>query len=174
MQIDILTCDLYLQSSDFFDSVLSLQNDLEEGFLSSFEEDNNISSDADHSDEVLSPRSYSSESDKNSTSSSLDITDVEWYTNLYVNFCQGTNCIELFSAPVLNNVDGIDDKLLLSFLDRISQGNNSEDEPVVNSPSPVVVSAPMPTPKTTKILIQNPSNKKCIAKPIATASKLRS
>lgn len=74
---------LYLQSSDFFDSVLSLQNDLEEGFLSGFEEDNNISSDADHSDEVLSPRSYSSESDKNSTSSSLDITDVEWYTILF-------------------------------------------------------------------------------------------
>lgn len=143
-----------LMSSDFFDSVLSLQNDLEEGFLSGFEEDNNISSDADHSDEVLSPRSYSSESDKNSTSSSLDITDVE-------------------CAPALNNVDGIDDKLLLSFLDTISQGNNSEDEPVVNSPSPVIVSAPMPTPKTTKILIQNPSNKKCIAKPMATATQLR-
>ncbi|XP_050314420.1 cyclic AMP-responsive element-binding protein 3-like protein 2 [Anthonomus grandis grandis] len=144
-----------LMSSEFFDSVLSLENDLEDGFLSSFDEDNNMSSDASHSDashsdDVLSPRSYYSESDKNSTYSSEN-ADVD-------------------PSQVLNTIDDLDDPMLLSFLDNIAQ-DEAKPIPVVAIPQNPLS---LPTaPKTTKILIQNPSNKKCIAKPLSNASQLR-
>ncbi|XP_066158843.1 CREB-H transcription factor homolog let-607-like [Euwallacea fornicatus] len=146
-----------LMSSEFFDSVLSLENDLEDGFLSNFEDDNNLSSDASHSDEVLSPRSFYSESDKNSTSS-LEASDT--FT-------------EVEPASLLENINGLDDPVLLSFLDTITLPKESKNVSVSNTPSPVVLQSPISTPRTTKMLIQNPSNKKCIAKPMATATQLR-
>ncbi|XP_066255244.1 CREB-H transcription factor homolog let-607-like isoform X2 [Euwallacea similis] len=146
-----------LMSSEFFDSVLSLENDLEDGFLSNFEDDNNLSSDASHSDEVLSPRSFYSESDKNSTSS-LEASDTFTETE---------------PASILENIDGLDDPVLLSFLDTITLPKESKNVSVINTPSPVVLQSPSSTPRTTKMLIQNPSNKKCIAKPMATATQLR-
>lgn len=68
-----------MQSSEFFDSVLSLENNLEDGFFSNFEDDINLSSDvSSHTDEVLSPRSLYSESDKNS--SCTEILDESYVT----------------------------------------------------------------------------------------------
>ncbi|ENN74320.1 hypothetical protein YQE_09291, partial [Dendroctonus ponderosae] len=141
-----------LMSSEFFDSVLSLENDLEEGFLSNFEDDNNMSSDASHSDDVLSPESYYSESDKNSTYSAEN-NDNE-------------------ATSVLNNIDGIDDPILLSFLDTITQQQDTKQIAAAKSPASGVL--PQRTPRATKILIQNPSNKKCIAKPISNATLRKS
>ncbi|KAH1029856.1 hypothetical protein HUJ05_003013 [Dendroctonus ponderosae] len=141
-----------LMSSEFFDSVLSLENDLEEGFLSNFEDDNNMSSDASHSDDVLSPESYYSESDKNSTYSAEN-NDNE-------------------ATSVLNNIDGIDDPILLSFLDTITQQQDTKQISASKSPASGVL--PQRTPRATKILIQNPSNKKCIAKPISNATLRKS
>lgn len=136
-----------LMSSEFFDSVLSLENNLEDSFLSNFEEDINLSSDASHSEEVLSPQSYYSESDKNSTYSMENMDE---------------------SSSVINSIDGLDDRLLLSFLDPISN-EEIKEVPIIKTPAPVVSS----TQKPTKILIQNPSNKKFIAKPIINATHIK-
>ncbi|XP_076261989.1 uncharacterized protein LOC143197428 [Rhynchophorus ferrugineus] len=130
-----------LLSSEFFDSVLSMENNLDDGFLSNFEDDFNMSSDASHIDEVLSPQSYYSESDKNSIYSAENTDD---------------------SSSVINGIDGLDDTILLSILDPLG---NQETKELVKSP---VVNSQKPT----KILIQNPSNKKFIAKPL-NATQLR-
>lgn len=55
-------------SSDFFDSVLSLENNIDQDFLPNLEDDIRILSDSNSQiDEVLSPQSFYSESDKNSS-----------------------------------------------------------------------------------------------------------
>lgn len=134
-----------LMSSEFFDSVLSLENNLEDGFFSTFEDDINLSSDvSSHTDEVLSPRSLYSESDKNST------------------------CTETLdeSASVLSSIDGFDDPMLMSLLEPIP---NVQFE---TQSVPAIVKTPVhKTP--TKILIQNPNNKKFIAKPMINASQIK-
>nr|CAI5823545.1 unnamed protein product [Callosobruchus analis] len=132
-----------LMSSDFFDSVLSLENNMDDGFLSALEDDINLSSDtSSHIDEVLSPQSFYSESDKNSLSST-DYVDVDDSTNL-------------------QNIDNFDDPLLMSLLNSIPDCK------------PEVVSVPASAEKQpTKILIQNPNNKKFIAKPIIDTTQLK-
>lgn len=52
-----------------------MENNLDDGFLSNLEDDFNMSSDASHIDEVLSPQSYYSESDKNSIYSAENTDD---------------------------------------------------------------------------------------------------
>lgn len=119
------------------------------GFLSNFEDEVNMSSDASHSDEVLSPESYYSESDKNSTYSTENTDD---------------------STSVLNGIDGLDDTILLSICNPVTSSNDAKQMPVVATPVPVATAPPQ---KPTKILIQNPSNKKFIAKPILNATHLK-
>ncbi|XP_018565756.1 cyclic AMP-responsive element-binding protein 3-like protein 1 [Anoplophora glabripennis] len=134
-----------LMSSEFFDSVLSLENNLEDGFFSNFEDDINLSSDvSSHTDEVLSPRSLYSESDKNST------------------------CTETLdeSASVLSSIDGFDDPMLMSLLEPIP---NVQFE--AQSVPAIVKTTIQKQP--TKILIQNPNNKKFIAKPMINASQIK-
>lgn len=143
-----------LLSSEFFDSVLCMENNLmdlmdDTGFLSNFEDEVNMSSDASHSDEVLSPESYYSESDKNSTYSTENTDD---------------------STSVLNGIDGLDDTILLSICNPVTSSNDAKQMPVVATPVPVATAPPQ---KPTKILIQNPSNKKFIAKPILNATHLK-
>ncbi|KAL1493353.1 hypothetical protein ABEB36_011422 [Hypothenemus hampei] len=135
-----------LMSSEFFDSVLSLENDLEEKFLTNFEDDNNLSSsDTSHSDGGLSPQSFCSESDKNSTCST-DNTDID--------------------SNVVNIIDSLDDPEFLSFFDTIKTQQIEKAPPQVAKP----ILGPT---RATKILIQNPSNKKCITKPMSNATQLR-
>ncbi|XP_028133695.1 uncharacterized protein LOC114328909 [Diabrotica virgifera virgifera] len=130
-----------LMSSEFFDSVLSLENNMDDEFFPNFEEDVNLSSDASSNvDEVLSPQSYYSESDKNSS------------------------CLENYddTSTILGNIDGFDE--LMSILDPIP------DVPVKEEIKPVTV-PPTPVQKLpTQILIQNPNNKKCIARPMITTT----
>ncbi|CAG9759823.1 unnamed protein product [Ceutorhynchus assimilis] len=137
-----------MMSSEFFDSVLSLQNDLDDGFLSAFEDENNMYSDASHNEEVLSPQSYYSESDKNSNCSTEN-TDTD--------------------TSGITTIDGLDDPTILSFLDTITQQPQEvKDIPVIHPITPAVS-----PPRFRKIVIQNPNNKKCIAKPLINATQLR-
>ncbi|XP_060516423.1 CREB-H transcription factor homolog let-607-like [Cylas formicarius] len=145
----LLNCDeTELMTSDFFDSVLSLENNLEEDtFFTNLDEDVNILNDNSQSDGVLSPQSYCSESDKNSTYSTENIDE---------------------STSTINSIDGFDDPIFLSLLDPASsQQMESKNIPVIKS-SPITT-----LQKPTKILIQNPSNKKFIAKPILSAAHLK-
>ncbi|CAH2004121.1 unnamed protein product [Acanthoscelides obtectus] len=132
-----------LMSSEFFDSVLSLENNMEDGFLSALEDDINLSSDtSSHMDEVLSPQSFYSESDKNSLSS--------------------TDYVDLDDSANVHNIDNFDDPLLMSLLESLPETK------------PEVISVPAPVEKQpTKILIQNPNNKKFIAKPIVDTTQLK-
>ncbi|VEN58364.1 unnamed protein product [Callosobruchus maculatus] len=143
MDVSLNYDDSGLMSSEFFDSVLSLENNMEDGFLSALEDDINLSSDtSSHIDEVLSPQSFYSESDKHSLSST-EYVDVDDSTNLH-------------------NIDNFDDPLLMSLLDSIPDCK------------PEVVSVPVSAEKQpTKILIQNPNNKKFIAKPIVDTTQLK-
>ncbi|CAH0562360.1 unnamed protein product [Brassicogethes aeneus] len=121
-----------LMSSDFFDSVLSLENNLDEGFFPNFEDDVNLSSDSSsHMDEVLSPQSLYSESEKSSTST--DILEDQ--------------------GSMINGLDTFEDPILMSFM-----------EPINNKTS---------KNKPTKILIQNPNNKKSISKPILQNAQIK-
>ncbi|KAG5885883.1 hypothetical protein JTB14_019145 [Gonioctena quinquepunctata] len=146
MDVSLNCDDPELMSSEFFDSVLSLENNMDDEFFSKFEDDINLSSDASsHLDEVLSPRSYSSESDKNS---------------LYAE-----NLDE--SGTLLGTVDGFDDSLLMSMLEP-TQDFQVKTEPQVIKPPDIPIQK-----KPTQILIQNPNNKKFISKPMISASQLK-
>lgn len=129
-----------LMSSEFFDSVLSLENNMDDGFLSNLDDDINLSSDASsHMDEVLSPESFYSESDKNSS------------------------CTEnLDESASLNNIDTLDDPLLQQLLDSVPEIKTEN-----LTPPQAIEKQP------TRILIQNPNNKKFIAKPLISASQLK-
>lgn len=138
-----------LMSSEFFDSVLSLENNLEASIFYNFEDDINsdinLSSDgSSHIDEGFSPRSLYSESDKNSS------------------------CTENIdeSTSVLNTIDGFDDPFLMSLLEPVP---NVQIE-THNVPATLKPASQKPP---TKILIQNPNNKKFIAKPMISASQLK-
>ncbi|KAJ8967281.1 hypothetical protein NQ317_001951 [Molorchus minor] len=121
-----------LMSSEFFDSVLSLENNLEDGFLSTFDDDINLSSDtSSHMDEVLSPQSLYSESDKNSS-----------FLMVWMNH---------FLMSLLEPVQGVR----------------------IETPNVPALIKPTLQKQPTKILIQNPNNKKFIAKPMITASQFK-
>lgn len=125
-------------SSEFFDSILSLENNMDQDFLSGLEDEIQISSDSNSQiDEVLSPQSFYSESDKNSsyTENSDDLT---------------FNTHEYESTFSLQESAGIEAK---------------EDS----------IQALLTPQKTeTKIYIQNPNNKKIIAKSILSAQQFNS
>ncbi|CAH1119369.1 unnamed protein product [Phaedon cochleariae] len=147
MDVSLNCDDPELMSSEFFDSVLSLENNMDDVFFSKLEDDINLSSDvSSHLDEVLSPQSYYSESDKNSTSmESLDE-----------------------SGTVLGSMDQFDDTLLMSMFD------SAPEYPVTVKKEPEIVQVTTPVQKQpTQILIQNPNNKKCISKPMLTASQIK-
>nr|XP_023015363.1 cyclic AMP-responsive element-binding protein 3-like protein 3-A isoform X1 [Leptinotarsa decemlineata] len=149
MDVSLNCDDPELMSSEFFDSVLSLENNMDDEFFSKFEDDINLSSDASsHLDEVLSPQSYTSESDKNS-SYMENIED---------------------SRTILDSVNEFDESLLMSLI------GPSDDQFIKTEPEIAPTSTPS-TPvqkKTTQILIQNPNNKKFISKPLINASHLKS
>lgn len=122
-----------LMSSDFFESVRSLENNLDDLFPINFDDDLHLSSDASCiTDDVLSPQSFSSESERSSsTSETLDE-----------------------SASLINGLDNND--VLMSFWDPV------HDIKIESQPAPPVKTQTKPT----KIFIQNPNNKKIIAKPL--------
>ncbi|XP_056636662.1 cyclic AMP-responsive element-binding protein 3-like protein 3 [Diorhabda sublineata] len=136
-----LSCDnSELMSSEFFDSVLSLENNMDDEFFPNFEDDINVSSDASSNvDEVLSPRSFYSESDKNSS------------------------CIEGYddTSTILGNIEGFHE--LISILDPTPEQPVKEIPPVT---APNTLLSKLPT----QILIQNPNNKKCISKPMISTT----
>lgn len=124
-------------SSEFFDSVLSLENNMDHDFFASLDDNIQISSDSNsNSDDVLSPRSLYSESDKNS------------YTE---------NSDEL----VLNNEDGFYD---LNFL--------PSDTPIIEKKLQTKQHTLVPPKTETKLFIQNPNNKKIIAKSLFDTTQL--
>lgn len=127
-------------SSEFFDSVLSLENNMDQDFLSSLEDDVQISSDSSsHTDEVLSPQSFYSESDKNSS-----------YT-------------ENSDEVAVNNEE-------LFFESSFVPTENPTVE-IKEDSNPQILK----TQKTeTKLFIQNPNNKKIIAKSIIDNTQLNS
>lgn len=126
-------------SSEFFDSVLSLENNMDQDFLSSLEDDIQISSDSSsHIDEVLSPRSVYSESDKNSS------------------FTENS------------------DEIVIPSDDLFESTISSPEHPVIESNlnlSQFSLPSQKPEPK---FFIQNPNNKKIIAKSFIDTTQLNS
>lgn len=119
-------------SSEFFDSVLSLENNMDHGFLSSLEDNIQISSDS-HMEEVLSPQSFYSESDKNSS-----------YT-------------ENSDETLVNNEDIFFESTL-----------SPPEVPIIEANIQHSIN---PQKTETKLFIQNPNNKKIIAKSIVNSTQ---
>ncbi|XP_019872604.2 cyclic AMP-responsive element-binding protein 3 isoform X2 [Aethina tumida] len=138
--MDVLSNDNpELLTSEFFDSVFSMEN-IDSGLFPNFDDDVNLSSDSSsHIDEVLSPQSFYSESEKSSIS---------------------TDAID-DAGSMINSIDSLDDPILMSFLEPTQN---------VQVETPVVVKPPV---KPTKILIQNPNNKRVIAKPITQPTQIK-
>lgn len=122
MDVSLNCEDPELMSSEFFDSVLSLENNMDDEFssefLSNLDEDINLSSDTSSNvDEVLSPQSFYSESDKTSS-------------------CDET-------TTILGNIDGFDE--LMSMLDPIPEYQVKEPPPPVTVqklPTQIVIQNP--------------------------------
>lgn len=138
-------------TSEFFDSVLSLENNMEENFLPIFEDDKNVCNDdlnifsdtSSHLDDVLSPNS---DSDQNS--------------------------LESLDDSIISSVDALDDPFLLSLLE--TQNFETAPEvaikPEISETKPLFVKEITAPIQQTKIVIQNPYNKKIITKPVANVT----
>lgn len=72
--------------------------------------------------------------------------------------------MQFLRSSIINGIDGLDDTILLSILNPL--GSQESKEVLVKSPI-------ITNQKPTKILIQNPSNKKFIAKPLLNASNTK-
>ncbi|KAL3289640.1 hypothetical protein HHI36_023049 [Cryptolaemus montrouzieri] len=141
-----------LMTSDFFDSVLSLgEATLESGLdnpILTFEDDVNILSESSsHTEEIYSPRSVTSDSEKSSINA--ESSD------------------ESFTSLVNQATEEINEPILMSFLEptekvKIVNNSNKNSIPILKQNKP------------TKIVLQNPNNKKIVVtKPIIQSTPFK-
>ncbi|CAG9857776.1 unnamed protein product [Phyllotreta striolata] len=148
VSLSSISCQDDLMTSDFFDSVMSLENDVD-GLLTNFDEEINLSSSdvcsgsgsISGSGSVPSPRSLSSSDYLDGFD---DYNDVQQ--------------LEGFSEVIHGQLDGFND----TNPDEFDTKHGRVKVERLDAPDEVITKRKQPT----RILIQNPNNKKFITKPI--------